>query len=239
MSEELVIRGLPDGKTMLELCGGGEQLSHVVIRPMTLRYAAAVVRAVYIGGVETREAWRGRGFARRLITAALDRERAGDAAVALLYGIGDFYHRFGYATLGAEHGLALRHPEQGAVLPAGWRVRAAREDDLPAIRRLYDAEAVSAVMRKVRQPDDPAWAQLAALLRGEREGDACRVVQGPDGNVVAYAWLGRGCWTVDHAQERYWPQDLFIGEAVAAGHAAADAVLAACRMWGGGGGRAA
>jgi len=231
MTEEVVFRELGGGKMAAVVLNAGEEVSCVETEQFVVRYGAATVECVYAGGVETQEAWRGRGLARRLITVVLERARAGGAAFALLYGIGDFYQRFGFATLGAEYGLALRHPEQGAVLPEGWRVRPAEEGDLPAIRRLYDADAASGVMTKERTHDDAVWGKLAALVRGERAGDECRVVQDTGGDVAAYAWLGRGFWTVDHAQERYWPSDFFIGEVIAGDHAAADAVLAACRLW--------
>jgi len=230
--EEIVFHGQLHGKTMVHLMGGGRSRSHVEIEPVTLRYGVATLRAVYIGDVETEETWRNRGYARRVMTAVLERERGGEAAFAILYGIGGFYQRFGYATLGADFGLALRNPEQGAELPEGWSVRLATEADVHQIEDLYDADAQRGSMRKLRLPDDRVWAKLRALLHGEREGDECRVVEDSEGQVAAYAWLGRGFWPVDHAQERYWPNDFSIGEVVGRDPTAAGAALAACRLWG-------
>ncbi len=51
----------------------------------------------------------------------------------------------------------------------------------------------------------------------------------PGGAVVAYAWRAREFWPVDTEEET--PDALTIGEAIAAGPAAADALLATCRAW--------
>ena len=48
------------------------------------------------------------------MTAALERSRDEGADLALLYGIGGFYHRFGFATVGTDFNVELRNPQRGA-----------------------------------------------------------------------------------------------------------------------------
>src|SRR3954469_12901323 len=92
----------PDGATELVLELDGQKASRVVIVPMLMRLGAAVVRMDGIGGVETEEEHRNRGYSRRVMETAVEMMRAGDAALSTLFGIEDFYHKFGYATTGAE-----------------------------------------------------------------------------------------------------------------------------------------
>jgi GNAT superfamily N-acetyltransferase len=227
---EVVFQPRPDGTVRADLLHRGRSLSHLVVDPQVVRYGAAMLRVDQLGDVWTEEACRGRGYARRLITDAVAHMQRGDGAFSLLYGIGDFYHRFGYATLGADYSVVLREAGRGATLPDGWMVRALEATDLPAIRRLYEASTRESTLAFVRRADAPIWATLAATARQQRD-DTCRVVVDPQGNVGAYLWEGRGFWVVDLSQERWFPDDLAQGEAIAGSPAAADAALAAARQW--------
>jgi predicted acetyltransferase len=115
---EIVTEPRPKGGVRFDLVHGGRSLSHLYVEPQLVHYGVAQVRVDHIGDVWTEEDCRGRGYSRRLISAAVDHMRAGDGAFSLLYGIGDFYHRFGYATLGADFGLTLRSDSPSAVRAA-------------------------------------------------------------------------------------------------------------------------
>ena len=169
VTEEVVFSPAPEGRTRVDLLGGGRSLARVKIEPLTLRYGVATLRVAYIGSVYTEEPWRNRGYARRLLTAALERSRDEGADLALLYGIGDFYHRFGFATVGADFNVELRNPQRGAALPTGWRVREATVADVPAIRRLYDLATRDAIGARVRPESGLPWSRLDALVRRPEE----------------------------------------------------------------------
>jgi predicted N-acetyltransferase YhbS len=227
---EVVFRPRPDGAVRADLLHRGHSLSHLVIDPQAVRYGAATLRVDQLGDVWTEEACRGRGYARRLLTAATAHMRRGDGALSLLYGIGDFYHRFGYTTLGADYSVVLREADRGATLPDGWTVRPVRGADLPTIRALYEAGTQGSTLAFVRTDEASIWTKLAATARRQRD-DTCRVVVDPEGNVGAYLWEGRGFWVVDLSRERWFPDDLTLGEVIAGSPAAADAALAAARQW--------
>src|SRR5438552_3695858 len=97
----------PDGSTRLELNLDGRAASRLWIIPFTLRIGAAEVRMDGIGGVGTEPEYQKRGLARQLLDDAIERMGAGDAALAMLYGIPDFYHRFAFATAGRDHFITL------------------------------------------------------------------------------------------------------------------------------------
>ncbi|HEY7033903.1 MAG TPA: GNAT family N-acetyltransferase [Thermomicrobiales bacterium] len=249
----IITADFPDGASELGLELDGARVSRVVIIPMLMRIGEAVVRMDGIGGVETEEAYQKRGYSRRLMEAAVARMRAGNAALSTLFGIQDFYHKFGFTTVGPEYTVTLPLWEQAtttAALPAGWSARALAPDDLAAVMRLYHLNtrrATGALMRhdggdesaetlalaeaspKARQIGQRAWGKLGRVV-GEPGQDACRVVLGDSGEIVAYAWLGQPNWWMGVRREEE-PRGFHVAEVMASDPIAAEAVLAVCRQW--------
>ncbi len=223
-----------DGTTRIEVALDGRPVSDLRITPLTVAIGIARVRVDGIGGVETAEDCRGRGFARRTLEAAVVRMRdgsagpAGPAALSLLFGLPNFYEKFGYATAGPELSLSLTGLKPARPLPAGWTDRPCAPGDLPALHAHYERSIARSVGAVVRRPECRAWSTLA-VTAADPHREECRVVVDPSGAVAAYAWRAREFWPVDTEEET--PDALTIGEAIAAGPAAADALLATCRAW--------
>lgn len=218
------------GATRVKLIDDLRPVSRLFIVPFALRVGAATVRMDGIGGVETEKDWRHRGYARRLLEATVRHMREGDAALSMLYGIPDFYPKFGYATAGPEHFIELPGSFDGAALPPGWRVRPFVPADLPALRRLYAQNTARGVGAAVRSVAAGPWAKLAKPEG--KDAEECRVVESAGGQVRAYAWRARWHWYTG-IWERKEPDALVIAEAMADGPGAADAIRAACRLWAG------
>ncbi len=227
---ELAYRRTPDGRTLVELSDGGRWVSRCAIVPLVKRIGAATVRFDGIGDVRTADDCRHRGYSRRVLEAAVARMRAGDAALSMLYGIRDFYPKFGFATVGAEYTLHLLDLDRPVAPPAGWTVRPFAPADLPRVRELYERDTARAVGAVVRGPDAPAWGRLLATADAGST-DECGVLEDQHGRLAAYVWRGADFWSVAF-QARRRPEWLFLGEVIAAGPAAADAALAVCRAWG-------
>jgi predicted N-acetyltransferase YhbS len=237
-----------DGTTDVSLQLAGQVVSRTLIFPMLMRVGEAIVRMDGIGSVATDEAHRYRGYSRRVLEAAVELMRAGDAAISTLYGIPDFYPKYGYATAGANHTVVLTIAGDDvptAVLPKGWALRPWTAGDREAVQRLYQLgtrSATGAVPRPSIGELDTDHGDSAihavgrrawdALQRLDTDGvdDACRVLVNPEGEVVAYAWLGRQGWWVQQ-REDYVPEAFHIGEAMARDPEAADVLVAACREW--------
>ena len=242
----------PDGAVSLILEAGGKQVSRTVIVPMLMRIGAAVVRMDGIGGVETDEAYRNRGYSRRLNELAVEKMRAGDAALSTLYGIQDFYPKYGFATVGPEYSvtLPLEEPTSAPELPSGWRFRPIEVDDLPAVKRIYHANTRRATGPLVRHEtgDDSeeierlarssppaqkigrrAWNRLEKLTTDSGK-DSCYVLLDESGAIRAYAWISRGGWWIDFRYQDA-PDTFHLGEVMATDPVAADVVLTACRRW--------
>jgi len=226
---EITFEPTEDGATRANLKVGGKPVSWLYILPFTLRFGAATVRMDGLGGVWTESEHRNRGYGRLLLEATVTHMAQGDAALSTLYGIRDYYPKFGYATAGPDHFIYLTETETGATLPSGWSVRPFALNDLPALRRLYAEATAESIGAVVRADTEKSWKRLAKIPENT-EGDACRVVTDPQGQVAAYAWRAKGHWYVGHC-ERYWPGGMVIGEVIAGSPTAADALLAACRLW--------
>jgi predicted N-acetyltransferase YhbS len=252
-STRIVSSDFPDGASELILELDGKRVSRVVIIPMLMRIGAAVVRMDGIGGVETEEAYQNRGYSRRVMETVVARMRVGNAALSTLYGIQDYYHRFGFTTAGPEYTVTLPLWEKAtstAALPPGWIARDFAADDLAAVMRLYHLNtrrATGALMRhdggdesaetaslvaaspKASQIGGRGWTTLGKVAR-ESGHDGCRVVVDDAGTIVAYAWLGQANWWMGVRREEE-PRGFHVAEVMATGPMAAEAVLAVCRRW--------
>jgi hypothetical protein len=178
--------------------------------------------------------------------------RQGDAALSTLFGIEDFYQKFGYETTGPEYTVVLPLtdvPEGSRSLPHGWRFRALTADDMPAVMELYHANTRRATGALVRHDagDDPsemewlagvnpdareiglrAWNRLRTIAVEPGE-DSCRVLVDERGRIAAYAWFGANWWM--GVRRHNLPGAFHIAEGMARDAEAADALLAACRSW--------
>jgi Acetyltransferase (GNAT) domain len=242
----------PGGTSDLLLLLDGRQVSRVVIVPMLMRIGAAVVRMDGIGGVSTEEEFRNRGYSRRVMETAVEQIRRGDAALSTLFGIEDFYQKFGYETTGPEYTVVLPLAEATAPtrsLPRGWRFRPLTPGDMPAVMRLYHANTRRATGALVRHDagDDPseterladlnpdarkiglrAWNRLQGIAVEPGE-DACRVLVDQSGRIGAYAWFGANWWM--GVRRRDLPGAFHIAEGMARDAEVADTLLVACRTW--------
>src|SRR5215213_4409613 len=242
----------PSGTSDVLLQLDGRQVSRVVIVPMLMRIGTAVVRMDGIGGVGTEEGFRHRGYSRRVMESAVQQMRRGDAALSTLFGIQDFYQKFGYETTGPEYSVIVPLADASPAsqsLPPGWRFRLLTGDDMPAVMGLYHANTRRAAGALVRHDagDDPAeterlaavnpdarkiglraWNRLGTIAVEPGE-DACRVLVDESGRIAAYAWFGANWWM--GVRRRDLPGAFHIAEGMARDAAAADALLAACRTW--------
>jgi predicted N-acetyltransferase YhbS len=241
-----------DGVSEAQLNLNGQPVSRVVIIPMLIRVGAAVLRMDGIGGVSTSEGYRNRGYSRRVMEFAVAHIRAGDASLSTLFGIEDFYQKFGYETVGPEYTVAMSFADASAatlVLPPAWTFRSLEPADLPALMRLYHANTRRSTGALVRHDagGDPAetirlsgvnpdaraiglraWNKLQKIA-SEPGKDACRVLLDASGEIAAYAWLGAG-WYMEY-RRRDMTHACHVAEAMARDPIAADALLAACRLW--------
>jgi GNAT superfamily N-acetyltransferase len=222
--------GRPGSLDIELLSSAGQRLSGCRIIPLTIRIGISLVKVDGIGDVETAESHRGRGFGRRVMEAAVAQMEHGESALSMLYGITDYYPKFGFVTSGPEATLSLPLLNEPVALPAGWNVRGFESDDLPALQVLYERATLNAVGTAVRPNGGYPWGALLDSVQGGTSND-CRVIVSPDGAAVGYVWRGEEL-TFVRLHSGYQPDALILAEAVAEEGTAADLAIQVCRSWG-------
>ena len=218
-----------NGTRCIEVLADGQLVSQLQIIPLSMHVGIATVRVAGISDVRTEEAQRKRGYARHLLEAAVQHMRQSTAALSFLYGIDEFYPKFGYTTIGPMYHLRITAMAYRPPLPEGWRMRSLRRRDLPAIKRIYALNTANSVGAAVRTARSPVWTQLIATA-APNSADTCRVIADEHDAVVAYAWRGAGLGYVRDF-EGYEPRSLVLGEVMASSPQSADAILGLCCAW--------
>lgn len=88
-----------DRATKITLFVEGEPVSHLWVIDYEMRIGSSVVRMGGIAGVWTEEKHRLKGYASRVLNHSIGFMKEEGYDVSLLFGIPNFYHRFGYATV--------------------------------------------------------------------------------------------------------------------------------------------
>lgn len=114
---------------------GGRLVTHWGVWDYAMRIGSAAVRAGGIGVVATQADHRKRGYMARTARASLAAMRGAGYDVSILFGISDFYHRFGYVPAWAEVSWTMKAADLPAA-PLGARLlrtAARHRRDLAAI----------------------------------------------------------------------------------------------------------
>ena len=108
MSEPEIFHEDRGGHWQVALRLDGEVVSRVGVVKKRMRIGEAVVRMGGIAGVWTHEKHRLKGFASRCMEASIALLEAEGYEMSLLFGIADFYHRFGYGVVFPDPVLHVR-----------------------------------------------------------------------------------------------------------------------------------
>jgi predicted acetyltransferase len=140
-----------------------------------------------IGGVWTEEAYRKRGFARRLLETANDYMRDEGFDIASLFGISDFYERWGYVPAGPEYSLKVRVDNiKGAELRH--RVVDFCEQHRLDVLRIYEHNNLHRICSVVRSPE--SWTGFVRGTDWFVEANV-KVFVNERGEVVGYVSLDK------------------------------------------------
>ena len=191
----------------------GELVSQLWIVDVTVRAWGAELRSAGVAGVGTPEPHRMKGYASRLMAACERFAAARGYAVCSLFGIPDFYHRFGYATICPEYEIRVALD----ALEAGGRAGSLEDlqpSDWDPVTRLCNGAYAGLDGSVVRR--EGAW-------RGARQGSdwfkrpqamVSRDAHGhPAGYAVVDTELTDDCLAVSEAAAR----DDVAGRALAGG----------------------
>ncbi len=160
-----------------------EDVSRLWLFHYDMRLRSATVTMGGIGGVGTNDEYRKRGYAARLMVDSVDYMAEHGLDVGMLFGIGNFYERWGYITAMATHriSVATDHLPNGA--PAAQIVDYQAESHRNAVLSMYAAGNEARPCSIVRQPH--YWTEFEKGTDwGEPAGG--KVFLGQDGAPVAY-----------------------------------------------------
>ncbi len=154
----------------------GNVVSHLCVIDRPIRIGRAAVMAGEICIVGTVKAWRKQGYARTIVQHALAYMREKQYPLAFLFGIPDFYEKFGFAyglqtfmsshdtTITVSDGLKLPLQPESLVRPFEW-------GDLPSVQQVYETATLEATGATTRDSNYWRWllshVQEAGLVKPE------------------------------------------------------------------------
>ncbi len=168
--------------TRIALCNG-QVAAALRLTTDTIRIGEARLKMGGLGCVSTAGPYRNRGVARELILDTLRYMRAQKIHVSMLFGIPNFYHRFGFATSLAEYSSAIATREALDAECPPYKEREIKPGDIPALQKMHEANETGATCSLVR-----GAAHIANLWHRWRD---TRVLMDPRGKLIAYfvpAW---------------------------------------------------
>ena len=129
-----------DSAHLRQVLVAGEVVSWLTVLDMRIRLLGEPIRMGGIGGVNTKEAHRMKGYARRLLSDTVRYMTAQGHDVSMLFGIPNFYDKFGYAPCLPDCRVAIstRDAERSRPAARGYSVRPLTEQDYPFVVRLHN-----------------------------------------------------------------------------------------------------
>jgi len=171
--------------TVVDLYRRAEKVSWLVIGHLVMRVGEARLRVGGIGGVGTAREHRHKGYAALCMLKALEVMEAEGFHLSALFGIPNFYHRWGYARAVPEPRLKFATDSAAlAKVPAGYRiVPFNRTRHGPQVLALYEANQCLRTLSAVR-PAPGHWRGFWLASSWFRRSEAFVVVRG--GHVEGY-----------------------------------------------------
>ena len=115
-----------------------EWLSWIGLREYQMRFGSAQLKMGGICGVGTKEEHRNKGYSRHVMEHTITYMNENGFDVSMLFGIPNFYHKFGYATAIPETYVEFDTKDVPTVAPT-YQVRKFQTEDAPKIVDLYAA----------------------------------------------------------------------------------------------------
>lgn len=121
----------------LYLEGVKKSVSGLWIVDHQMRVGSVTLRMAGVAGVSTNDQHRKKGYSRRVITRSVEYMREDGYDVSMLFGIRNFYPKFGYAATPFDYRVELA--AKSALQAEGvFQTRSLEDKDLAAIRVIYE-----------------------------------------------------------------------------------------------------
>ena len=133
------------------------EVGHLWVIDYTMRIGTAEVRMAGIGGVHTETEHRMKGYMRGLFEDTVTYMTEEGYDVSMLFGIANFYNKFGYATCVAQHRFTIKTRDAEAAGASAraqlLKARPIESKDMPAIVELYNANNALRTCAAVRSTE--------------------------------------------------------------------------------------
>jgi predicted acetyltransferase len=173
------------GTTLLELTAeGAVGVGGVEILDLRIWFSGVQISCGGISGVYCNEQFRGRGYARSCMEFALELQGREGKLVSLLFGIPNFYERFGFSVVMPWYGIYVPTGISG-TLPSEPRMRDADFEDQRSAEYVYSELVAARVGAVVRDPQTRIKPHKTA--RWWTHG-LMRVLPGKRGEFRGYVW---------------------------------------------------
>lgn len=151
----------------------------------TIRVGEARLKTAGFGCVTTDKAYRRRGLTSLVMDDAMRHLRDHRFHTAMLFGIPDFYHRWGFATALAEYSTVISLRDAAPEAAPACRVRKIKPGDIPAVQRMHaanDEETACSLVRSAAHISNQwtRWENARVLI--DEKGKVTAYLRGrPDG----------------------------------------------------------
>ncbi|MGC9522753.1 MAG: GNAT family N-acetyltransferase [Anaerolineae bacterium] len=175
------------------------QVAHLWVIDYPMRMGHAEVRMAGIGDVYTEREHRMKGYMRHLYedTVAYMTDEGYD--VSMLFGIPDFYTKFGYATCLPKYQFTIktRDAEAARADARSYTSRPIEADDMPAVLALYNRQNASRTGTIIRDPEE-----FEAFEKGSDWGKRAETAlwESARGDLLGYAVWDRNKTAVKVAE---------------------------------------
>jgi GNAT superfamily N-acetyltransferase len=238
VTAETIVRPVEQWGFKIERQVGGEAVSRVIVADRRMRIGCARVRMGGIGGVWTEPAHRKQGHMRAVMDRTMEFMRDQGFEVSLLFGIMEFYPRWGYATMIPEQRLTLR-TESALRAASELRVRAYRRGEMPKLERIYNsvnALRTCSIVRPIfpagkpvraSSPIEPPRLPEDSLRMGTRFFTTVTifVVEDERGRIIGYGAYDREHVDRDSGVRTPIENEVAVAEVAATQERAYDAIL--------------
>ncbi|MBI1321391.1 MAG: GNAT family N-acetyltransferase [Candidatus Hydrogenedens sp.] len=156
----------------------GEIVGALRVTTDTIRLGEARLRMGGFGWVATSGRHRNLGVARALMSDTLEHMRARKLHVSMLFGIPNFYHRFGFSTTLANYRTTLNVADFPKPKTSGFKLRPVKPGDIRAMQRMHeqgDGQTACSIIR-CGGHFQYRWG----------EWTSAQTVMTPDGKVLGY-----------------------------------------------------
>jgi len=135
-----------------ELLIDDEVVSSLTVIDYQMRIGTTQVRMGGIGGVETKENHRMKGYMRKLMEDSVEYMKNEGYDVSVLFGLSNFYTKFGYAACLPSHKLTIstRDAEDSKNAAKGYKIRKIEKEDINSVLELYNENNQSRTCSIVR-----------------------------------------------------------------------------------------